>query len=381
METLEIETPTTEAPQSDGLDMSSMMNDSPGSTPAGDTTIAITPAAAAPADTPAAAGIDAAFEAWFRQNYAEAPDGVKVDNWKAQRQWSEQTLKQFAATSLERDALKKEIDALRTKVVPGDGAPVLPEAEAVQRLAAELEAVKQEKATALKEWDERKLKDELEGNHAFLSEFDGRRAALLDEAIEAAQEAGLDAEKVEAIFAATSEYQLTKALADIDDDAAARLLKDKAGAFIKLSKEREAAVKAPADSLKKWRDYESTLKGNMALDFRQQAMGKYTSAIPEVEKDLAGDPFFNTDVGRAVLGNIQGTIASGQLPTPAGVLKAMAGAEAASFYQHAWVQGREEIAALKDQLSRFVRADPAQSGQRGVMSSAGGGIGAGWFND
>lgn len=359
----------------DGLSMAEMMGAGGGGD--GSPPIGSPPVAAASGDgagQPApATGYD--LERFLKECYPEAPEGMpKVDNWKSQRTLAEKTLRSLGSVSLELDSAKRELAEARKA-----GGGVLPEAEAVRKLQAELEAVKQEKTVGLAEWEARKARDELEGNHAFLAEFDGRRVALRDEAGEVAREAGVSDEVVAAVFAATSEYAITRALEGVEDETASRLIREKALGFAKIGKERDAAVKAPADSLKAWRDYDGAMRGQMALGARDEAVKRYVGAAPEVDKALAGDPFFQTPAGKAVVDGLMGQVSQGMLPNAAQVLTFAAQAQAASFYQTAWSRGREELAAALAKVARYEAAEPSQSGVGGQRAAADS-IGDGWFS-
>jgi chromosome segregation ATPase len=174
-----------------------------------DTTASGEGAAAGEVVTTAGEGDDEArFNAWYAKVHPEAPEGIsKLDNWKQVRQAKEAVTKSLwkAEQSLqEREksiaSLKAELDELRGK----GGA--LPESEAVERLQAELAAERQAKAQELAEWQAHKSKQELEGNHAFLAEFDGKRARIEDEVREVVKEAGLGDEVAVAVLAAGSRY-------------------------------------------------------------------------------------------------------------------------------------------------------------------------------
>lgn len=321
-----------------------------------------TPAAEVTPTPAAGAKYDAAaFDAWYNEKHPEAPSGIaKIEDWKTARAAKATVTRQLfekEMTLSEREAelATARADLAAAKAAGGSG---LPEAEAVKQLQAELAAERQGKAAELKEWNDHKAKMALEGNHAFLAEFDGRRAAIKADAMEIATEAGISEDVVNAVLAAGSKYQLTKALEGIEDAAAVKLLSDLGGDFIKLTAERETAIKNPVDHLKKWEDYNAAVQGNMAQGFRKQAIDTWTGAVPEAIAELGDDPFFKTQAGQAELAAIEAQITSGRLPNVRQSIVALAKAQSSDFYLEAWQAGRAEVAKLKAELAKYGAADP-----------------------
>jgi hypothetical protein len=326
---------------------------------------------------------EARFSAWYAKFHPEAPEGIsKLDNWKQVRQSKEAVTKSLwkaeqALQDREKSitSLKAELDDLRGK----GGA--LPESEAVARLQAELAAERQAKAQELSEWQAHKAKQELEGNHAFLAEFDGKRARIEDEVREVVKEAGLGDDVAAAVLAAGSRYKLTQALADLDDPAAVKVLTDLGLEFTRLSNDREAAVKAPADHLKKWRDYEQAMMGGMVQETRKKAVDTWNGALPKARELLVDDPLFQTEAGRSMLADLERNIGQGLLPTVEQSIASLAKAAASDFYREAWMESRAKAEELQAKLARYAAADTGASVAGPATKTAGSGIGDHWFDD
>jgi hypothetical protein len=344
-----------------------------------------TPAAEVTPASPPGAWTPEQFDSWYNAKHPEAPEGIaKIEDWRTARTTAAKITRQLfekemTLTERESELAAARADLAAAKAAGGSG---LPEAEAVKQLQAELAAERQGKAAELKEWNDHKAKMALESNHAFLAEFDGRRAAIKADAMEIATEAGISEDVVNAVLGASSKYQLTKALDGIEDAAAVKLLSDLGSDFIKLTAERETAVKNPVDHLKKWEDYNTAVQGNMAQGFRKQAVDTWTGAVPEAIAELGDDPFFKTQAGQVELAAIEAQITSGRLPNVRQSIVALAKAQSSDFYLEAWQAGRAEVARLKSELAKYSAADPGAvptvPPARGTPSISGFDVERGW---
>lgn len=326
---------------------------------AGDVTPVVPPAGDVTPVVPAApAAFSAeAFDKWYNEKHPESPTGIaKIEDWKTARTSKATITRTLFTTEMALDEARKELATAKAA-----GLSALPETEAVKALQKELEAERTSKATELAEWQAHKAKQALEGNHAFLAEYDGTRAAIRADALAVAQEAGIAEEVVTAVLGAGTKYQLAKALEAIEDPAAARLLEGMGNDFIRLTAERAAAEKSPVDHLKKWEDYNAAMQGNMTRGLQQKAVDTWTGSVPEAIKSLEGEPFFKTAAGMAELAEIEANIGGGRLPNVVQSIEALAKARASDFYREAWVGSRAEINALKAQLAKYGAADPAAS--------------------
>lgn len=373
---------TITATEEEDFTISNMMTAvDPGAGVAGGDDTTASGAAAGEVVTTAGEGDDEArFNAWYAKFHPEAPEGIsKLDNWKQVRQAKEAVTKSLwkaeqALQDREKSivGLKSELDQLRGK----GGA--LPESEAVARLQAELEGERQAKAQELAECEAHKAKQALEGNHAFLAEFDGNRARIEDEVREVVKEAGLGDDVATAVLAAGSRYKLTQALNELDDPAAVKVLTDLGLEFAKLSTEREAAVKAPADHLKKWRDYEQAMMGGMVQQTRKQAVDTWNGALPKAMEALGDEPLFQTEAGRSMLADLERNLGQGLLPSVEQSIVSLAKAGASDFYREAWMESRAKLEEMEAKLSRYAAADPgATSAAPGKAAASS--IGDRWF--
>lgn len=303
-----------------------------------------------------------AFDAWYNTKHPENPDGiVNISDWRTSRTTAAKLTRTLFTTEQELAEAKTALDAAKAA-----GGPVMAETEAVRALQLELETERQSKATALAEWEARKAKDALEGNHAFLAEHDGKRVAIRNEALALAKEADIPEEVVTAALGASSRYQLEKALEGVTDQAAKGLLATMGADFIRLGAEREAAMKNPIDHLKRWQDYEQATQGHMARGFQKQALDTWAGSIPDAMKTLGDEPFFKTATGKIQLEGLQTSIMEGRLPNVVQSIAALAKAEASDFYREAWSAGRTEIATQKTEIARltaelakYAAADPS----------------------
>ena len=332
------------------------------------------PAEPAKEPPPAAPAASAAFDlnAWLKEQYPEAPDGVvKLDNWKASRDINVKLIQSLADKEAELAAAKAERASVKA-----DGGAALPETEAVKKLSLEMAALQQKYDAELGEYQKSKASGELEANHAFRQEHDGQRAALFDAAKEVADEAGISEDTLKSIFDADTEYKMARALSEVEDDTAAALLKEKANAFRGLTKAKETALKNPTGELQKWRDYEAGMPGVLAGKITEGLRQRFAAESLRVGKELAdpekGEMFFRTPAGQAKLAEIQNRFDQGFDMTPAEHVRHMALAEAMPIYRDVATKQAKLIGELQSRLSRYERADPAQTGGQPAGSNGAG---------
>lgn len=311
------------------------------------------------------------FKSWMKDHYPEAPEGIaKVDNWKASRDINTKLIASLAAKETELAAAMKERASVKA-----DGGAALPETEAVQKLSLELAAFKTKYDTELGEYQRSKAAGELQGNHAFRAEHDGRRAALFEEAKEVADEVNLDEDTLKAIFDADTEYKMAKALADVDDETAASLIRQKANEFRSLTRAKETAMKNPTAEIQKWKDHEAGFAGTTAKNFTEAMRQRMASEAEVAAKELSeSNIFFKMESGQAVLADIRARIDQGQIPSPAEQVRHMALAASAPIFQQLATQQAQKIAQLQQALSRYVKADPSQTGASPTQGGGSGGF-------
>jgi hypothetical protein len=138
-------------------------------------------------------------------------------------------------------------------------------------------------------------------------------------------------------------------------------------------------VKAPADHLKKWRDYEQAMMGGMVQETRKKAVDTWNGALPKARELLVDDPLFQTEAVRSMLADLERNIGQGLLPTVEQSIASLAKAGAADFYREAWMESRAKAEELQAKLARYAAADPGASaaapGKAAVAS-----LGENWFS-
>jgi hypothetical protein len=359
------------------------VNDPPAASASPDPATAPGGAPPAPPAAPAAGSdSDAKPDGWtlerfFAERYPEKPEWLKdekgVTEWKSARELSRKQLETISELSGRELTLKQEIAALKAGLAEKGGA-TLPETEAVKKLQLELADFQKRHETELGEWQAHKAKNDLASNPAFMAEFDGRRAVLHEEASEIAQAAGVDGAVVEAVFGAKNEYDLVKALAAVEDETAAALLKEKGRAFLGLTKQKELALKGPnvTEELKRWRDYEQSMQGALTARFSDALKQQFTAALPIVAEELAkGDVFFATESGKATMAQISQRFSQGIDLKPDEVVRNMALAASAPVYRQVAEDLGKKLAEAQKLLARYGAADPSQVTDAGGLPGSG----------
>jgi hypothetical protein len=324
-----------------------------------------------------------AFAAFMAKMYPETPDFLKDDakgltTWKQQREFMEKTLAGVREMSANELALRTELDALRAgkPAAAGEG---LPETEAVKKLQMELEQERTKFKTELGEWTAEKTKRELQGLPAFKAEFQGKKATLLEEAQSVATEAKVDENTLKAIFSANSEYQLAKVLETVTDPTAAKLLGEKARAYLDVSKKETGALNAadPLAELEKWKQYEAMNQGVLGARFTDALKQQFNAAIPQVIAELTkqgGDIFFATKGGQIELQNISRRFAQGVDLKPTEVVQKLAEAAAYPIYRQLAARQAAQLAEMQKTLKQYEAGDPSRVA--GGAAPAGGDPGA-----
>lgn len=337
------------------------------------------------------AGFD--FQKWFAEKYPENPDPSKVakaEDWKSARSIAAKAFEDLKSLSQRNAELKTRL-ANQGKPAPESAkAAVMPESDAVKTLQLELEQLRQSQSAKLQEYEQFKATQDLASNPAFRQEFDGKRAALLEEMNGIAEEASVEKSIVEQALNAKTPFQLAKALNDIEDPTAKRLIEERAKSFMELSNKREAALKGnPLEELKKWNDYAESLNGNIGISYNQALQGQLVSSVPEVIQELtgeSGDMFFRTDGGRFIMQSLAQRFEGGDIPTAKEAVQAMALAQAAPFYRNMTKQLFQErlelqkaLAEKDTQLSKYASLEP-NGGGAGLPTSSSSGfdVGAMW---
>lgn len=332
---------------------------------------------------------------WLEERFPEDPDPAKVakiQDWKSSRE----VTKRFAEAAEQAVAEKMQLEqrlAAFEKATKADGkAPTLPESEAVKQLQLQIEQLKQETSGKLSEYEKFKASQDLAANPAFRAEYDGKRAALVDELKGIAEEAKVDQSVVEAALSAKTPFQLAKVLDAVEDVTAKRLIEERAKSFIDLTNKREAALKGnPMDELAKWKDYETTMQGALAAQLTGNLKAQVLAAVPTVAEELAGengDIYFRTPAGQAALAEISTRFENGWDLPATDVVKSMAQAKMGEFYA-GMTQGlfkqlaelTDQLAAKDKELSRYAELEPRGGGA--PLGGGGGGSGfdiAGMFN-
>lgn len=338
---------------------------------------------AAPVEQPT--GFD--FAKWFADKYPENPDPTKIakaEDWKSARSLAAKAFDDVKSLSSQKLELEQRLAAFEKASKTDGKAPTLPESEAVKQLQLQIEQLKQETSGKLSEYEKLKAGQDLAANPAFRAEFDGKRAALVDELKGIAEEADVDQSIVDAALSAKTHFQLAKALEGIEDATAKRLIEQRAAQFVELSNKREAALKGnPMEELAKWKDYEQTMQGALAAQLTGNLKAQVLAAVPTVAEELAGengDIYFRTPAGQAALAEISSRFENGFDLPPAEVVKSMAQAKMGEFYagmtQSLFKQLNEVTALLaaKDkELSRYADLEPRGGGA--PLGAGGGGSG------
>jgi hypothetical protein len=299
---------------------------------------------------------------WLKDHVPETPEGIaKVEDWKAQRTLLSKALEDLKAVSIENEMLKAT--GAKSAEAAKPGAPVMPESDAIKALQLELESVKTSTATELEEYRQHKARAELQDNHAFKAEFDGKRAAILDEMTGVVKDAELDEKLVNTLLEAGSEYKINKALEEVTDKTAKSLLASKAKSFLEISKAKDAALSKPIDEVKRWKDYHESLNGVMVTQVNERLRGGFVTAAAEVAAKLTsadGDIFFRTPGGAATLQQLTQRFQQGLDLTPAEVVEALAMRDGFQVYRGLSEKQAKTINELRALVQRYENQDPSK---------------------
>ena len=277
-------------------------------------------------------------------------DGRKISQFKELRGLAEGAMRDLAAAQLELTQLRQ---AGGTTPLPGTGTP-LPETEAVQKLTAELEALK----PAAQRWQEQEARQNLRQNPAFRHEFDQPRAAILREIESTATEIGLEKKDVEEFLRLDTEFKQARWIKDnVEDDVAAQLYKEKGKAFLGLTNQAQAVLTSddPIAALQQWEDYSSAFATKFAAKLGEDAARELQSATGRVVNSLAQkqDPFFTTESGKAVLTELTQRASEGRGFSAEEVVEAVATARSAVVYQALAQNLQQRAMAAEAELARL----------------------------
>lgn len=281
-------------------------------------------------------------------------DGRKITQFKELRGLFEGATRDLAAAQLELSQLR----ASRPAAAPGDGVQ-LPETEAVQKLTAEIEALK----PAAQKWQEIEARQALAQNPAFRNEFDAPRADILREMEATAAEIGLEQEDVEEFLSLDSEYKQARWIKDnVEDDVAAQLYREKGRQFLSLTSQAKSVLesKDPVAALREWEDYNNAFATKFAAKLEESAARELQSATSKVVSELSagGDPFFATDSGKAVLADLNRRASEGRGFAADEVVQAVAMARSAEAYQALAASLKERAEAAEAELARLRGLSP-----------------------
>lgn len=277
-------------------------------------------------------------------------DGRKIAQFKELRGLFEGATRDLAAAQLELTQLRQ---AGGTTPLPGTGTP-LPETEAVQKLTAEIEALK----PAAQRWQEQEARQSLRQNPAFRHEFDQPRAAILREIEATASEIGLEKKDVEEFLRLDTEFKQAKWIKDhVEDEVAAQLYKEKGRDFLGLSNQAKAVLESadPIAALREWEDYNSAFASKFAAKLEESAARELQAATSRVITTLAQnkDPFFTTESGKAVLADLNRRASEGRGFAAEEVVEAMAMAKAAPAYQALAQTLQQRLVAAQQELTKL----------------------------
>jgi hypothetical protein len=294
-------------------------------------------------------------------------DGRKISQFGELRKLFEGATRDLAAAQIELNQLRQTGPSAAPSSTPGTP---LPETEAVQKLAAEIEALK----PAAQRWQEQEARQNLRQNPAFRHEFDQPRAAILREIEATASEIGLQPEDVEDFLRLESEFKQAKWIKEnVEDDVAADLYREKGRAFLGLTHQAKNVLQAddPIAALREWDDYNSAFATKFAAKLEASAAKELQSATSRVIGTLTSgnDPFFATDSGKAVLSDLNQRAAEGRGFNAEEVVEAIALSRSAVAYQalaqslqQRVMVAEKEVARLKGFSPNPLPPDPMRGG-------------------
>lgn len=349
-----------------------------------------TPPAPAPGTSPQPSAGGFSIEDFVSRHIADPEtlfqgDGRKISQFKELRGLFEGATRDLAAAQLELSQLRQ---AGPSNVPPGTGAP-LPETEAVQKLTAEIEALK----PAAQKWQEIEARKALSQNPAFRHEFDQPRAAILREIEATASEIGLEKKDVEEFLRLDTEFKQAKWIKEnVEDDVAADLYREKGRQFLGLTHQAKAVLQSddPIAALREWEDYNSAFASKFAAKLEENAAKELQSATGRVITNLSvgTDPFFTTESGKAVLSDLNRRANEGRGFSAEEVVEAIALSRSAAAYQtlaqnlqQRALAAEKEVARLRGLSPTPLPPDPLRGGSPsspgdlyGFGSNDGGGI-------
>lgn len=209
------------------------------------------------------------LQEFLAKAYPEQPDFLRgeaqIKNWKEGRDLIQKSLEASEVSAKRAAELEAELERIRAS-----SATPMVETEAVKKLQTELEQSRQQFANEKKELEEFRARHDLSRNPEFQRAYDGSRARIQDSMGETIREAKLSEDLSEKLIGAKSEYEIAKILEGVEDQTAAKLLGEHSREFLRLTREREAALNggSPVDHLQSWRDYEAGFQDQLSRQLR-----------------------------------------------------------------------------------------------------------------
>jgi hypothetical protein len=328
----------------------------------------VMPSAAAAPEVSAVSGLS--LEDFVSKHIADPDtlfqgDGRKISQFRELRGLFEGATRDLAAAHLELSQLRQS----QVAAPVSNGAP-LPETEAIQKLTAEVEALK----PAAQRWQEQEARQSIRQTPAFRAEFDAPRAEILREIGEVSDEIGLDREDVEEFLRLDTELKQSKWIREnVDDSDAADIYRQKGKAFLSMTKQATAVLESadPIAALRDWEDYNSAFATKFAAKLEESAAKELQGATSRVLGQLSAgaDPFFATDSGKAVLSDLTRRAAEGRGFSADEVVEAVAMSRSAAAYQalaqnlqHRALAAERELARLRGLNPTPIPPDPLRGG-------------------
>lgn len=258
--------------------------------------------------------------------------------------------------------LSKELEETRAKITDSKDNGERPKAADLQEYK-DLEAKFKAAAADLEKYQ---AKDNLASNPAFKHKYDGSLAVIAAEAMEVAQAAGVSKETLDAIFSGKNEYEVMKALndADISDDVAAKLIREKAVAFSKIQKERDSILngttRSVAEHAAEWEKYNADFGLTMSKRFTDALQGNLIGALPKVTEELSAESEYFKGPGRFILEGLHSRFSQGVNVPYEEVVKALAYSQVAPVWEKTAVEQQAKIKELQGTIARMSGMSPSQ---------------------
>lgn len=381
----DIAPPPTEAPppptgvfaQRSGITLADAAKSSFGAAPASDPIVdqndrQLTPTPPAPAEPakPVETPAPSASEAWSITKILEGyekdlkPDDPRLKQFGFHKELTSKVVAANEAQALRIMELEKAVQEQKATPQPLD-----PSAYQM-----EIAALKEQQATELKEYHEWKAKQDLTNNEVFRREYDGKRVELLDEARATAAEAGLDQEKVDALFEAKTELQVRKAIKDLDldDEVVESVLKEKALEAAKLESKKDALLsgksgKSLAETAAEYKAAMADFGVRSSKNLTTAFQGLLLSSVEKVPETLAKEsPFFATEQGKMVFEELGSRFRKGYDLESDEVVRNFALARVAPIFERHATALAAKVTTLEAQVATLTKGVPGNLSQNGA---------------